>query len=105
MARPTLSTHVIDTGLGRPAAGVPVEVFRGEELVARGRTDGDGRIKDIAIGGLEAGTYRIVFDLAAQGASAFFRRVVLDVELEEDGGHYHVPLLISPYGCVSYRGS
>ncbi|HUG55501.1 MAG TPA: hydroxyisourate hydrolase [Candidatus Limnocylindrales bacterium] len=105
MARPTLSTHVLDMGLGRPAAGVLVSVFRGDDLISRGRTDGDGRIRDLAIGGLDPGTYRIVFDLSAQGASAFYSRVSLDVELEADGGNYHIPLLVSAYGCVSYRGS
>jgi 5-hydroxyisourate hydrolase len=94
---PTLSTHVLDTGAGRPAQGVRVEVFSGLELLAQGETDSDGRIASLAE--VEPGPYRVVF----YPPSPFFRRVELEVELEE--GHYHVPLLVSPYSCASYRGS
>jgi 5-hydroxyisourate hydrolase len=94
----SVSTHVLDTGLGRPAVGVRVELYRNGELVAGGTTDGDGRIGGLA-NGLEPGAYRIVF----HPPSPFFRRVDLEVALED--GHYHVPLLVSPYGCASYRGS
>ena len=93
----TLSTHVLDTERGRPAAGVRVELYRGDELVGSGETDGDGRIRELGEGG--AGTYRIVF----HPPSPFFRRIELDVELGD--GHHHVPLLFSSYGCASYRGS
>lgn len=107
MAAATLSTHVLDTGTGRPAAGVAVSLFRGDALVASGTTDADGRIRDLARD-LAKGSYRIVFDVEGyfRGRSerAFFSRVSLDVELADDG-HYHVPLLVSRYGCVSYRGS
>jgi 5-hydroxyisourate hydrolase len=92
----TISTHVLDTERGRPAAGVRVELYRGEELVASGETDGDGRIRDLGEGG--PGTYRLVF----HPPSPFFRRVELEVEL--DDGHYHVPLLVSSYACATYRG-
>ena len=95
---PSLSTHVLDTGQGRPAAGVQVELWRDDERIASGTTDEDGRIGELA-SGLEAGSYRLVF----QPPSPFFTRVELEVSLEE--GHYHVPLLISPYSCASYRGS
>ncbi len=94
----SVSTHVLDTGAGRPASGVPVELYAGEELRSGGRTDGDGRIADLATG-LDPGTYRLVF----LPPSPFFRRVELELALEE--GHYHVPLLVSAYGCASYRGS
>jgi 5-hydroxyisourate hydrolase len=94
----TLSTHVLDTERGRPAAGVRVEVFTSDgTLVAAGETDADGRIRELADGA--AGTYRVVF----HPPSPFFRRVELEVELAE--GHQHVPLLVSSYGCASYRGS
>jgi 5-hydroxyisourate hydrolase len=94
----SLSTHVLDTGAGSPAAGVRVEVFAGEQPVASGITDEDGRIADLAPQ-LEPGAYRLVF----HPPSPFFRRVELEIELAD--GHYHVPLLVSPYSCASYRGS
>jgi 5-hydroxyisourate hydrolase len=94
----TLSTHVLDTERGRPAAGVRVELYRGDERLAEEATDEDGRIADLAPG-LEPGVYRIVF----HPPSPFFRRVELEVELGD--GHTHVPLLVSSYACASYRGS
>jgi 5-hydroxyisourate hydrolase len=107
MAGATLSTHVLDTGTGRPAAGVAVSLFQDEALVVSGTTDADGRIRELARD-LARGAYRIVFDVEAyfRGRSerAFFSRVTLDVDLSDDG-HYHVPLLVSRFGCVSYRGS
>jgi len=94
----TLSTHVLDTERGRPAAGVRVELFNAKgDLVGDGLTDGDGRIKELGAGA--AGTYRIVF----HPPSPFFKRVELEIELGD--GHHHVPLLVSSYGCASYRGS
>lgn len=93
----SLSTHVLDTGAGRPAQGVRVELHRGSERVAAGETDADGRVR--LAEGLEPGSYRLVF----HPPSPFFRRVELELELTE--GHYHVPLLVSPYGCATYRGS
>ena len=94
----SLSTHVLDTERGRPAAGVRVEVYRGDERLAEQTTDDDGRIADLAPG-LGTGVVRIVF----HPPSPFFRRVELEVELGD--GHTHVPLLVSSYGCASYRGS
>ena len=92
-----ISTHVLDTANGRPAAGVRIELFRGEELVASAKTDADGRIRELA--DVADGTYRLVF----HPPSPFFRRIELEVELGE--GHHHIPLLISPYACTTYRGS
>jgi 5-hydroxyisourate hydrolase len=92
-----LSTHVLDTANGRPAAGVRVELFRGDELVGSGETDGDGRIRELA--DTSAGTYRIVF----HPPSPFFTRVELELELGD--GNHHIPLLLSPYQCTVYRGS
>ena len=94
----SLSTHVLDTGQGRPAAGVRVELLRGGEPVGTGETNEDGRIPELAAG-LDPGDYRLVF----HPPSPFFRRVELEISL--DDGHHHVPLLVSPYGCASYRGS
>jgi 5-hydroxyisourate hydrolase-like protein (transthyretin family) len=94
----SLSTHVLDTERGRPASGVRVELFRGDERLAEQTTDDDGRIADVSPG-LEPGVYRLVF----HPPSPFFRRVELEVELGD--GHTHVPLLVSSYACASYRGS
>jgi len=94
----SISTHVLDTAAGRPASRVRVELLRGSSPVASGETDTDGRIAELAEG-LEPGTYSLVF----HPPSPFFTRVELEVEL--DDGHHHIPLLVSPYGCASYRGS
>ena len=94
----SVSTHVLDTGSGRPAPGVRVELVRGRDVMVTGQTDDDGRIAELATG-LDPGPYALVF----WPPSPFFTRVELEVDLEE--GHYHVPLLVSPYGCASYRGS
>jgi 5-hydroxyisourate hydrolase-like protein (transthyretin family) len=98
MATASLSTHVLDTGAGHPAPGVTVELTYGGAVVSWAQTDGDGRAH---LGDeLAPGIYRLAF---ASPPSAFFLRVELEIELAE--GHYHVPLLVSPYSCASYRGS
>jgi len=94
----SLSTHVLDTGRGEPARGVRVELFRSGDFVSAAETDDDGRITELAAG-LDAGTYTIVFHPRTE----FFSRVELEVELGD--GHSHVPLLVSPYLCTTYRGS
>ena len=93
----SLSTHVLDTGRGEPASGVLVELFDGDDLVASGVTDGDGRHSFAA--DLDPGTYRLAF----HPETAFFSRIEVEIALGD--GHYHVPLLVSPYACTTYRGS
>jgi 5-hydroxyisourate hydrolase len=94
----SLSTHVLDTGRGEPAGGVRVELSRHGEQIASGLTDSDGRVEELARD-LEPGAYTLAF----HPPSPFFRRVELELALGD--GHYHVPLLVSPYSCASYRGS
>ena len=94
----SVSTHVLDTAAGKPAAGVRVELLRGGGIVAAAVTDEDGRVAQLA-SDLVPGRYGLAF----WPPSPFFTRVELEVELIE--GHYHVPLLVSPFGCASYRGS
>ncbi|CAN5800718.1 hydroxyisourate hydrolase [soil metagenome] len=97
----SISTHVLDTAAGKPAKGVNVQLVRagnGEECLASEWTDDDGRIAALAKD-LEPGSYSLVF----HPPSPFFTRVELQVELAE--GHHHIPLLVSPYGCATYRGS
>ena len=94
----SVSTHVLDTAAGKPAVGVRVELCRERDVVASGETSEDGRIAPLAKG-LDAGRYQVVF----WPPSPYFTRVELEVELAD--GHHHIPLLVSPYGCASYRGS
>jgi 5-hydroxyisourate hydrolase len=93
----SLSTHVLDTERGRPGSGVRVELWRRDDLVASAATDADGRAR--LADDLEPGRYRLAFE----PPSPYFRRVELELEL--DDGHHHVPLLVSSYGCATYRGS
>ena len=93
----SLSTHVLDTGAGTPAAGVRVELMRAGSVIGSSHTDADGRTR--LADDLEPGIHTLVF----HPPSPFFRRIELEIELLD--GHYHVPLLISPYACASYRGS
>lgn len=109
-----ITTHVLDTALGRPAAGVPItlEIFRDDAWhpCGVGVTDGDGRLRTLlAPGGLERATYRITFDtatyFAAAGQVGFYPTVQVVFAIAEPAQYYHVPLLISPYGYSTYRGS
>lgn len=95
----TLSTHVLDTATGRPAPGITVAVEKEGKVIARGVTDADGRIANLAES-LAPGRYRLVFELDGR----FFKRVALDVDIGSDP-KYHVPLLVTPFGLTSYRGS
>jgi 5-hydroxyisourate hydrolase len=95
----TLSTHVLDTASGRPAQGVAVSLERDGAVIARGVTDADGRIAELA-GSLDPGRYRLVFELDGR----FFRRIALDLEIGAEP-KYHVPLLATPFAVTSYRGS
>jgi hydroxyisourate hydrolase len=107
----SLSTHVLDTGRGEPAAGVPVRLERrdgdGWLPVADGETDADGRLHDfVPPADWTAGEYRLVFDTTAYlGAGAFFPEVSVVFAVARPERHHHVPLLLSPYGYTTYRGS
>ncbi len=96
-----ISTHVLDTELGEPAAGMKVGLFHGEDLVSLQETDENGRIADLAQRGIDPGEYRLVFYLPG----GFFQKVDLTVSIVEPEAHYHVPLLVSSYSCTTYRGS
>ena len=100
-----ITTHILDTSKGRPAAGVPVtlEVHRGGswEMVGRGSTDADGRLRTLTEGkALEKATYRLTFE-----TGGFFPQVTIVFRVDAPDEHYHVPLLLSPYGYSTYRGS
>lgn len=95
-----ISTHVLDTDAGAPAAGIKVGLYRGKDLISLQETDDDGRIGELAEGQLDPGEYRLVFYLDGP----FFERVDLTIAIVDES-HYHVPLLISSYSCTTYRGS
>jgi len=124
-----ITTHVLDTALGRPAPGVPVRLERvgaaghpdphhawgAEEApllsgpLAEALTDEDGRARDLGPDRIAAGRYRLVFDTASYfqktGQRGFFPEVVLTFRVEDPAQHYHVPLLLSPFAYSTYRGS
>jgi 5-hydroxyisourate hydrolase len=110
----SLSSHVLDTVRGTPARGVQVRWERradrdGDwERVAEAVTDDDGRVSGWG-GATTAGVHRLVFDsgdyFAAQGSSTFYPEVVVVFEVTDAGAHHHVPLLLSPFGYSTYRGS
>ena len=102
MTGATVSTHVLDVAAGSPAPGVRVTLGKLAALV----TDAQGRIADLSNGGVDPGTYQVVFEVDGYFGSRphLFKKVVLEVDLAEPR-HYHVPLLISPFGISSYRGT
>lgn len=112
----TLSTHVLDVSVGKPAANLSIVLLKDAgqaqwRELARGVTNSDGRVKDFLPAGtkLEPGVYRLTFDTAAyfkaSGTKGFYPYVEITFELQAPDEHYHVPLLLSPYGFSTYRGS
>lgn len=107
----TLSTHVLDTSLGRPAAGMPIRLDRYGggtwQPLAEDFTDDDGRLRDLPAS--EEGTYRLRFGtapyFAQQGVQTFYPEVSVVFVITDQSEHHHVPLLVSPYGYSTYRGS
>jgi 5-hydroxyisourate hydrolase len=107
----TLSTHVLDTARGKPAAMIPVALFAldGERReLAHAVTDPDGRTGPFSAT-LEPGYYELVFEVgeyfAGHGVETFFYEIPIRFHIRESGGRYHVPLLLSPWGYSTYRGS
>ena len=102
-----ITTHVLDTARGRPAAGLPVVLERAVdarwEPVGRGTTDADGRAHDLLSSAPEDGRYRLTFETGAY--SRFYPEVTVTFVVEGGEDHYHVPLLLSPFGYSTYRGS
>jgi len=109
----SLSTHVLDTMHGRPASGLNVALSGPDGEIARGTTNGDGRCPDLAQSGLAPGRYILRFSVADyfRGLGIdlpdppFLDEVAVDFGIAGDGGHYHVPLLVSPFAYSTYRGS
>ena len=110
-----ITTHVLDTSRGRPAEGVPatleLEAAGGWKLLGKGTTNSDGRITDLTPKEtqLSPGVYRLIFDtgryFSGQQLKAFYPQVTIVFRVEDTSQHYHVPLLLSPFGYSTYRGS
>ncbi len=100
----SLSTHVLDTARGVPAAGVTIELRRGDELLTTAATDEDGRAR--LLDASPAGEYELTFAVGDYfGERAFLDRVPVRFTISDPGAHYHVPLLVSPWSYSTYRGS
>jgi 5-hydroxyisourate hydrolase len=114
-AAPTISTHVLDAERGTPAEGVHVTLYKlgdgGQPIrITQALTDGDGRVRDLLERSLTPGDYRLEFNLANERVSApedvrFFRRLTLDLRIEDTSRSYHVPLLLAAFAMTTYRGS
>jgi 5-hydroxyisourate hydrolase len=104
----SVSTHVLDAVEGRPAMGIAVRLLTGDDLLAEGVTDRDGRCR-LTDAGTGLGTHRLVFAtgpwFAEQGRDTFYPEVVLTFDVREPAEHHHVPLLLSPFAYSTYRGS
>ena len=113
--QPTISTHVLDTGSGSPSRGVHVILYKlGEDdraiRLTQALTDDDGRIRDLLGRPMSPGVYRLEFNLAGvrgpgTGDDRFFRRLTLDLRVDDVARSYHVPLLLAPFSLTIYRGS
>jgi len=110
-----ITTHVLDVSLGKPAVAVPVvlemEMAGGEWMeISRGATDADGRLRHLLEpGSLSRGAYRLTFDTHAYfesiNTASLYPLIAIAFEVRNPEGHYHIPLLLSPYGYSTYRGS
>jgi len=111
-----ISTHVLDTALGKPAKDMPVRLERRESggewaVLQESRTDGEGRCGQLLPGdeSFRAGLYRLAFDAAsyhlAQDVEGFYPVVEITFQVREGESHFHIPLLLSPHGYTTYRGS
>ena len=111
-----ITTHILDLELGRPAADVSVRLEihtpdKGWVELAAKKTDSDGRVKDLLDAGssLDSGRYRLTFStgdyFAARDANTFYPEIPVEFEISDPTQHHHVPLLLSPFGYSTYRGS
>jgi 5-hydroxyisourate hydrolase len=108
-----ITSHVLDTSAGRPASGLAVRLERSgpgdPASLASATTDSEGRVRDWLPEGLPAGRYRLVFETGAwfraTGRETLYPEVVIEFEVRDGSSHYHLPLLLSPFGYSTYRGS
>ena len=106
-----ITTHVLDTSTGKPAAGIRVKLQYEGAVIGSGATDGDGRVRELVPDGtpLQEGVYRLTFSVGeyfeVTGRDAFYPEIVVHFRIAAGSEHYHVPLLLSPFGYSTYRGS
>ncbi len=108
--RPSITTHILDLVKGKPAVGVAVSLYSGDHRISTGQTDTDGRVETWQQAfEITPGKYRLEFDVepwfTSKGESTFYEDVHISFRVEDTREHYHVPLLLSPYGYSTYRGS
>jgi len=109
MAR--ISTHVLDIARGEPAAGIEIQLYYGLALLKHTKTNADGRTDEPLVipGSLKPGGYDLIFDAGeyfrAQGEKSFYEKITISFVVDDPEGNYHVPLLLSPFGYSTYRGS
>lgn len=107
----TFSTHVLDTSLGKPAEGIRVTLHRDSSLIGSSVTDADGRARGFLADGssLSAGDYKLTFAVSNYFSETkrktFYNEIVIHFSIAAEEEHYHVPLLLSPFGYSTYRGS
>ena len=110
MAKPLITTHILDLVRGKPAAGINVHLHEGGKLLADGVTNEDGRVENWSQDfSLVTSKYQLVFDVepwfAARAERNFYEDVQISFRVDDPEQHYHVPLLLSPFGYSTYRGS
>jgi 5-hydroxyisourate hydrolase len=102
-----LSTHILDTSSGQPASGVPVRLYQGDHELCSRVTDADGRCQNLLRDGqtLRPGVYRMVFYFTAFFPDGLYPEVAVSFKVSAGVAHYHIPLIISPFGYTTYRGT
>jgi len=102
-----ISTHILNTSTGKPAARVLVHLYLEDQKIASSHTDGDGRCANLLPDGhsITTATYKLVFDVESVFTDGFYPHVTVAFKASEGTPHYHIPLLLSPYGYTTYRGS
>ena len=100
-----ITTHVLDTARGRPAAGIPIELARDGEVLTRTATNADGRTDEPLLADVAAGEYELTFRVGDHFGEGFLDVVPIRFRVDDPDAHYHVPLLVSPWAYSTYRGS
>jgi 5-hydroxyisourate hydrolase len=102
-----ISTHILDTSSGQPGRNVPVKLYQGDRELGASVTDADGRCQNLLPEGqtINPGVYRLVFHVTDLFPDGLYPEVTVSFKVNSEAEHYHIPLLISPFGYTTYRGS